>query len=405
MAGGASARLRMWVVLVAALLVALLLAVVPLPSSERTGTDPAATAAAALTDGTAGTATSPTAATPGRPGTPSRSQPTAPEVLRFAVIGDVPYTDAQRAQLGTWIEQLNADPRLAFTVHLGDIKAGAAPCSDEYYQQVRALFDRFERPLVYTPGDNEWTDCHRSSAGNHDPLERLARLRSVFFPAPGSTLGRHPMTVASEAAQGFPENVVWRAGGAAFATLHVVGSADGTQPWSPDPATVTEQLSARAARLANAQAVVTRVFAAARAGGDAAVVLFLQADLFATTEDDAEDKANGGQPYQEQAGVFGPVVQTIARESLAWDRPVLIFNGDSHRYSQAVPLVLGSPWLAAYGLSQPVPLLERVTVDGSERAAGYLRVTVDPSAFRVVSVQPVTFATPPSTGSSTGPTP
>ena len=42
--------------------------------------------------------------------------------------------------------------------------------------------DRFEGPLVHTPGDNEWTDCYRKKAGEFDPLERLAKVRAMFFP-------------------------------------------------------------------------------------------------------------------------------------------------------------------------------------------------------------------------------
>ena len=71
---------------------------------------------------------------------------------------------------------------------------------------IRAEFDRFEMPLLYTPGDNEWTDCHRVAAGMFNPLERLDVLRDVFFDAPGQTLGADPLPVASQDAIGFPEN-------------------------------------------------------------------------------------------------------------------------------------------------------------------------------------------------------
>src|SRR5690606_35598316 len=100
--------------------------------------------------------------------------------------------------------------------------------------------------LVYTPGDNEWTDCHRSRAGGFDPLERLAALRSLFF-ARGEALGGKPRGVpganpagapgvgagAARAGSlvlkrqadltpgGPPENLRWRAGGAVFATINL----------------------------------------------------------------------------------------------------------------------------------------------------------------------------------------
>ena len=36
--------------------------------------------------------------------------------------------------------------------------------------------------MIYVPGDNEWTDCHRANNGGYDPLERLAFLRAMFYP-------------------------------------------------------------------------------------------------------------------------------------------------------------------------------------------------------------------------------
>ena len=63
---------------------------------------------------------------------------------------------------------------------------------------IKTQFDRFADPLVYTPGDNEWTDCHRANNGSYNPLERLGKVRQLFFPHPGRTLGQHPVDVASQ---------------------------------------------------------------------------------------------------------------------------------------------------------------------------------------------------------------
>ena len=51
---------------------------------------------------------------------------------RFAVIGDVPYGDAQVAAFPTWVDQINATPDLSFTIHVGDIKNGSSTCTNEY---------------------------------------------------------------------------------------------------------------------------------------------------------------------------------------------------------------------------------------------------------------------------------
>ena len=78
-------------------------------------------------------------------------------------IGDVPYNlpeDFERFE--RMITQIN-EAKPAFTIHVGDIKSGSVPCSDEYYVKIKEYFDTFEEALIYTPGDNEWTDCNRES--------------------------------------------------------------------------------------------------------------------------------------------------------------------------------------------------------------------------------------------------
>ena len=101
--------------------------------------------------------------------------------------------------------------------------------------QARRLsqFNASIHPLIYTPGDNEWTDCHDAQGtkgGN--PLERLARLRSLFF-ADEQSLGRRKVTLTRQSRSSDPvfakyrENVRWDHGGVTFVTIHVVGSNNG----------------------------------------------------------------------------------------------------------------------------------------------------------------------------------
>ena len=129
--------------------------------------------------------------------------------LTLAIIGDTPYGEAQLAALPGDFAQIDRDPAVSIVVHLGDIKPGNTPCTTEYFRQIRAAFDRLSDPVVYTPGDNEWTDCHGAGAGSWQPAgpvaagaapSRLDALRAVFFDAPGRTLGGHPMTVEHQAA-------------------------------------------------------------------------------------------------------------------------------------------------------------------------------------------------------------
>lgn len=287
----------------------------------------------------------------------------------FAVIGDIPYGNAQIAAFPDRIAQINADRGVQLVAHLGDIKSGSTVCSDEYFSWVKSQFDTFEDPLVYTVGDNEWTDCHRPNNGGYDPLERLAAIRRVFFADPGQTLGKHPARVTSQASIGVPEDVRFARAGVAFAAVDVVGSNDSLAPWTgnttPTPAQTAEVLARTSAVIAN----IRDTFAQAKSEHDRAVVLMMQADMF--------DPTVGVPVYDEWYG-FTPIVQAIAQESAAFRGPVYLFNGDSHVYNQDAPLGAGSSWLSFYGVDAPVPNLTRVTIDGSTGVDNYLRVTVNP---------------------------
>ena len=285
----------------------------------------------------------------------------------FAVIGDIPYGADEIAAFPRNIAQINADPAVSLVVHLGDIKNGSTPCTDKYFSMIRDDFDRFRDPLVYTIGDNEWTDCHRPNNGGYDPLERLAQVRSTFFDRPGSTLGRRPLRVDSDAAAGYPENVAWTRDRVAFASVHVVGSNNDLAPWTGHTTPTPEQTAEVLGRTADTIHLIRETFERARARHDRAVVLMTQADMFDPTVPDRQ---------LADYYAFQPIVAAIAQESAAYGRPVYLFNGDSHLYNADQPLGTGSPWLGFYGVGQAAPNLTRVTVDGSENAKDYLRVRI-----------------------------
>ncbi|MFR0359347.1 metallophosphoesterase [Streptomyces sediminimaris] len=294
----------------------------------------------------------------------------------FAVIGDMPYGDAEIADFPHVISQINADPDVTFVSHLGDIKNGSTECSDAYFQMVKSDFDQFKDPLVYTVGDNEWTDCHRPNNGSYNPLERLAKIRQVFFARPGFTLGRHSVRVASQADEGVPENVRYTRAGVAFAAVDVVGSNNSMEPWTGNTRPTPEQTAEVLARTASVIESIRDTFASARRHHDRAVALMMQADMFDPTVSD---------PSYADYYAFQPIVAAIARESAAFHGPVYLFNGDSHLYQSDQPLAAGSPWPSFYHLTGAVPNLHRITVDGSKNAKDYLKVTVRPHSPQVLS--------------------
>ena len=299
----------------------------------------------------------------------------------FAVIGDTPYGDAALAAFPAQIGQINADRRVSWVNHLGDIKNGSSVCSDTYFAQIKQDFDTFADPLVYTIGDNEWTDCHRPSNGSYNPLERLAKVRQVFFPEPGRTLGR-PAPVLSYASDGYPENIRYVHSRVSFASVHIVGSNNSMAPWTGHTTATPEQTAEVLGRTAAAIRTIHDAFVEARKRHLASVVLLTQADMF--------DPTVSNPPFADYYA-FEPIVQAIARESAAFRGPVYLFNGDSHVFHIDRPLAADSDWLAFYHVPSVAANLHRITVDGSGNATDYLRVTIHPNDAAVLSWTRVPF--------------
>lgn len=294
---------------------------------------------------------------------PPPPSPTPAGSFAFAALGDAPY-DPHEALRYRIVERDLAAHDLAWVLHVGD--PFWRPCSDHAYRKVRAGFDRLPHPVVYTPGDNEWTDCWETGSGGHEPLERLGRLREIFFATPGRSLGRRPMAVVSQAAGGaidgaagsrLAENVRWEHVGVVAATVHLVGSANGLDPF---PARTDDDDAEAAARTAAAVAWTRETFAIARRRGAAAVVLGFHADP------GFEGVA------AEYRKAFAPWPAVLAEEARRFGRPVLAIHGDSHEFRVDRPLTEG------WG-GPPVPNLIRLEVPGSPDV-GWVRVVVTPGA-------------------------
>jgi hypothetical protein len=232
--------------------------------------------------------------------------------LAFAVFGDVPYSQPQANLLDGMIDRMNAAP-LAFAVHVGDITSGTGPCGDEWLEARRKQFARFAHPFVLLPGDNEWTDCHRSG---FDPLERLAKWRSLFcVPVESLSLERQKGK--------YCENVRWVHDNVVFAGLNVPGSNNNL---GENPAEYEERMKAVFAWLDEAEAL-----ARTRDG----LVILMQANPFVT-------RLIGADGYSE-------VRERLRRLGAAMPGKVLLVHGDTHRFRD----------------DEPLPGLRRVEVYGS----------------------------------------
>ena len=309
--------------------------------------------------------TGPTAS-PGRSTTTSTVAAPSAQAVRFGVWGDTPYSDAEAALLPRLIEEMNA-AGLAFSVNIGDIKGGGEPCADAVLARTIETFNRFSAPLVYVPGDNEWTDCHRTG---EDPIERLAHLRRTMYPTERS-FGQQPLTLAQQRPQ-YPEHSRWTAGAVVGIGLHATGSnnnsvADPAARDEDDTRTAAERAAAEAEFQARDRAAVEWLAAgidAAITSGAGAVVVFLQADprFDVPAADRAARRVDG----------FDRLLAALVEQAARFARPVVVVHGDSHRFRHDRPLV--DP-----ATGRPVPNVVRVETYGSP-LVGWVEVTVDPGA-------------------------
>lgn len=230
--------------------------------------------------------------------------PVQSDVFDFGAIGDTGYDSAQVARIADLRRDMNA-AGLAFTVHDGDIKSGGSSCSNSVYLANRDRFDAWEHPFIYTPGDNEWSDCSNQ-------LDRLDYLRGLFFPDDHS-LG-HP-SMELERQSGYPENARWHRESVTFVTLHTVGYDNNVG----HPGEFGPRDDANIAWMKQA-------FDEAEARGSLGVVLVTQANP----------------RFPDGKTGFRDLISALKREVAAWGKPVLYIHGDTHTFRIDQPLSDGS---------------------------------------------------------------
>lgn len=290
------------------------------------------------------------------------------EPYAFAAFGCMPYVrgpDALAAFHRVIAEINRHNP--AFTVHLGDILASDEKCTDELLRRRRDDFNTFTTALIYTPGDNEWTDTHTEKAGGFVPTERLTKIRELFFSAERS-LGQQPLPLVTQRRDApfakFVENARWSHRGVVFATVHVVGSKNNHQ------ASVRGAIEEWRERDAANEAWVRATFAEATSTHAVGVALFFQADPFAA------DKDRAG--YAEG---FERFLVTVEKEARAFEKPVLLVHADEHRYRL-------DPGMRFERDAAPLANVTRLETFG-DRDVHAVLVTVDPGSPQVFLAGPL----------------
>jgi hypothetical protein len=313
--------------------------------------------------------------------------------FQFALIGDTRYNDEGSAHFGPMRDEINQDRKLKWVVHVGDI-LGGTPCSDELHYERLADFQAFMMPFIYTPGDNEWTDCHYSFLGGFNPIERLDRLREIFYPVPGMSLGHSPIKVDTQASEAgfeqYVENVRFVRGGIVFVTVHMVGSRNGLEPWNrsfgpgtaydPTDTVATprqDRLDEVAARIAAGVDWLDKAFQLANEIDSPGVFIVSHANPGFITRFETAPVDEGFIDWQ----------AAIRKHAVNFRRPVVLAHGDTHTARIDKPLTAPTvPVVPAAPNPAFVENFTRVETFGFPDTH-WIRVNVDPKSANVFSFE------------------
>ena len=315
-----------------------------------------------------------------------------PSILKVALWGDEFYSDdadVKSGMIDQTIESMNKHD-LDFTIFAGDTKNGSTPCTDQAIgQDVVDIFNRLKATTLYSLGDNEWTDCHRTSNGSYDPLERLEYLRTIFF-SKNTTQGRHPIPVErqGELGQAYSENSRFVRNDVEFVALHIPGSNNNLvttekQCTNKSERTQTDCDAATAeyqARNVQNIAWLQEAFMEARANHYAGILIVIQADIFFPFE-----LSDGGYQYDflpqlNADNGYTDFFNTLVAETRNFSGQVLLVHGDSHYFKIDKAMFNADGRLTAN--------FTRVEVFGNEDNS-WIEMTVDPSSENVFSFEPV----------------
>lgn len=294
----------------------------------------------------------------------SASSATEAKPFSFALMGDVPYHDGEVMDVERMLGEISAENN-AFVVHIGDFKSGSSRCTDELFFHRQQLFNQSVHPFIFVPGDNEWTDCSRKSAGAYVAIERLAKLRELFF-ADNQTLGRNKMTLQRQSDDplfiNYRENARWSHENVLFATLNIPG---GNNNIGNGP---TNEAEAQVRNSANA-AWVKQAFALAKKQNMPGIMFIIQADpMF-----------EYGSPNQGLRG-YWDFLDLLRNETQNFSGQVVLAHGDTHFYRVDQPL-------RDFKKGGRIKNFTRVEVFGSP-AINWIRVHVDANSKRVFRFEP-----------------
>lgn len=306
----------------------------------------------------------------------------------FALWGDMPYVapgtvDTQSPKIPRLIADINV-AKVAFTIFDGDIKSGSSLCSNDVYATAMGYFNTFKGSMIYVPGDNEWTDCHRKNNGGYNNLERLNYIRQTMAISAAS-FGQRPLSIERQGPAGglYAENVRWKYGDVMFVGLNVPGSnnnlvksgecisSKSVRTQAECDADSTEYLARDAANIDFLKATFQKAVTEKAAG----LMVIIQADPgfdLPETETFDERTLPGYEGYTK-------FLETLVAETRAFAGQVVLVHGDTHFFKIDKPLINQANLLANF---------TRVETFGSPNIH-WVKVSVDSRNRNVFTFQPM----------------
>lgn len=313
--------------------------------------------------------------------TPLSAQQAVSSPYTFGLWGDMPYAKAgDNAKMPALIQSMNS-VELSFSVFLGDIKDGSSQCTDDQFSNAIDRFSQFKAPMIYVPGDNEWTDCHRLNNGGYNNLERLDFMRKTMFARPES-FGQLKLTPDHQAAP-YVENTRWIYRDVVFVGLNVPGS-NNNKVSSFEECT---NLSARSEEDCNADnleyqardaaniAWLQQAFQIAKQRSLRGVMLIIQAD----PGFDLPETETFSERDLPQYDGYTAFLNAVVAETQAYSGQVVLVHGDTHFFKLDKPLINQANMLQNF---------TRLETFGSPNIH-WVKVDVNPSNPLVFSFTPV----------------
>ena len=322
--------------------------------------------------------------------------------------GDLPYSAEQAAVVPKLIADMNAQP-LTFTAFDGDLRQGSGSpncATGGIYTRAATYFGSLTAPAIFTPGDNDWTDCDRKSLGvdGRNSLQELDGERAAFFNTP-YTLGQNqflqevqstPLCKGYVSGNGNTdvtksqtgqykdvacvENRRWIVGNVVYATLNVQGSCNNLCDDYPDSVEYAARNTANIAWMKG-------TFQTAKDQSSVAVMFITQADPGFDENDPKRAPTRVAKTLVENDGApdgFKDFLVALRAETIIFGKPVAYVHGDSHYFRVDKPLLDST--------GKRVVNFTRVETFGDSAPnlgdVNWLKVNVDPSSREVFSYEP-----------------